>query len=222
MLYIIGTPIGNLADMTLRAVETLKAVSFIIAENPGHTQKLLNHYEIKGKKLIQFADHNELKVLDGLVERLKTEDAALVSDAGTPGISDPGFRLVRACVAADIDVTPVPGSSAIISALSASGLPTDRFLFVGFLPKTEPKVGKILRQAKDTESTLVAYESPQRIIKTIELIHKLYPQAHLVIARELTKLHEEFIRGNSQEVLADLLSRSSIKGEITLLVSLKI
>ncbi len=221
MLYIIGTPIGNLGDMTLRAIETLKNVSLIIAENPGHTQKLLQHFEIKDKKLVQFADHNELAVLDRLVDRLKTEDAALVSDAGTPGISDPGFRLVRACIAANIPVTPIPGASAIISALSASGLPTDRFLFVGFLPKTEPKVSKILEQAKNTESTLAAYESPQRIIKTVQLIAKLHPTAHIVVARELTKLHEEFIRGASTEVLKNLKQRPSIKGEITLLISWK-
>lgn len=148
MLYIIGTPLGNLGDLSQRALETLNQVDLIIAENPGHTQNLLNHFKIEGKKILQFADHNELKVLPGLIERLGQEDAALVSDAGTPGISDPGFRLVRAAIAAGIQTTPIPGPSAVIAGLSASGLPTDRFLFVGFLPKTEPKLQKVLEQAQ--------------------------------------------------------------------------
>jgi 16S rRNA (cytidine1402-2'-O)-methyltransferase len=222
MLYVIGTPIGNLGDMTTRAIETLKTVPLIIAENPSHSQKLLQHFGIKGKKVVQFADHNELKVLDNLVEQLQSSDAALITDAGTPGVSDPGFRLVRACVEVGVTVTPIPGPSAIIAALSASGLPTDRFLFVGFLPKTEPKLNRILQNAMDTESTLVAYESPQRIKKTLELIKKIHPQTNIVVARELTKLHEEFIRGKVDEVLANLNQRENIKGEITLLVSYKI
>jgi 16S rRNA (cytidine1402-2'-O)-methyltransferase len=221
MLYIIGTPIGNLGDMALRGIETLKSVPLIIAENPGHTQKLLQHFSITGKKVIQFAEHNELRILERLTEQLKATDAALVSDAGTPGISDPGFRLVRACVEAGIEVVPIPGPSAATSALSASGLPTDRFLFVGFLPKTEPKLRQILEQAKNVGATLVAYESPQRVGKTLTIIKKLYPQASIVIARELTKLHEEFIRGTSEEILRNLGKRASIKGEITLLASFK-
>lgn len=221
MLYVIGTPIGNLGDISLRAIEILKNVPLIIAENPGHTQKLLQHLNIRNKQLAQFAEHNELKVLDKLVGRLRTEDAALVSDAGTPGISDPGFRLVRAAVAAGITVTSIPGPSAAISALSASGLPTDRFLFVGFLPKTEPKLVKILEQVKTIDATLVAYESPQRIIKTVQLIHGFDSQAQVVIARELTKLHEQFLRGNTEEVLTELKNKTSVKGEITLLISFK-
>jgi len=221
MLYILATPLGNLGDISRRATETLREVPLIIAENPSHTQKLLQHLGISNKKLLQFAEHNELKVLDKLIEQLQSTDAVLVSDAGTPGISDPGFRLVRACIIAGIRVSPIPGPSAIVSALSASGLPTDRFLFVGFLPKTEPKLNRALQNAIDTESTLIAYESPQRISKTTEMIAKSLPNSQIVIARELTKIHEEFIRGTASEVLQELKSRGSIKGEITLLVSFK-
>lgn len=221
MLYIVATPIGNLGDITLRALDTLKSVDMIIAENPSHTRKLLTHFEIIGKKLVQFADHNEQRALPKLLDQLKTANAALVSDAGMPAISDPGFRLVRACAEQGIEITVIPGASASISALAASGLPTDRFLFVGFLPKTEPKLKRIIGEAKTAAATLVAYESPQRIVKTLELIKKITPGAKVVIARELTKLHEEFIRGSVDEVLQQLKAKASIKGEITLVVSLK-
>lgn len=207
--------------MTFRAVEVLREAEFIIAENPLHTAKLLKHFEIPKKELVQFADHNEQRMLPKLLERLETQHGALVSDAGTPGISDPGFRLVRACVEQGIHIQNVPGASAIITALAGSGLPTDRFLFVGFLPKTEPKLLQALESGLRTESTLVIYESPQRISKTVSAIAKTYPNAQLVIARELTKLHEEFIRGTAIEVATILKKRPSIKGEIVLLVSFK-
>ena len=136
MLYIVATPIGNLKDITLRAIETLKACDFIIAENPRHSLNLLKHYEVPSKKIIQFADHNEQRVLSSIIHQLSTQNAALITDAGTPGISDPGFRLVRECVKENIQVVPIPGPSAAVAALSASGLPTDRFLFLGFLQRT--------------------------------------------------------------------------------------
>jgi 16S rRNA (cytidine1402-2'-O)-methyltransferase len=221
MLSIVATPIGNLKDITLRAVETLREADFIIAENPLHTAKLLKHFEIPKKELVQFADHNEHKVLPKILDRLEQEHGALVSDSGTPGISDPGFRLVRACVEKGVQIQNVPGTSAIITALTGSGLPTDRFLFVGFLPKTEPKLLQALESGLQTESTLVIYESPQRISKTVDTIAKTYPSAQLVVARELTKLHEEFIRGAAVEVSTLLKKRSSMKGEIVLLVSFK-
>lgn len=220
MLYIIATPIGNLKDITLRALETLKSVDFIIAENPSHTATLLNHYEIK-KPLVQFADHNETIALPKILKKLETENGALVSDAGTPGISDPGFRLVRACREKNIAITPTPGPSAAITALCASSLPTDKFLFIGFFQKTEPKVLKAINEARDTESTLIAYESPQRILKTLTTINKYRPDCKVVIARELTKLHEEFLTGTPSEVITTLKSKPSIKGEITLLISFK-
>jgi 16S rRNA (cytidine1402-2'-O)-methyltransferase len=221
MLYIVPTPLGNLKDVSERAKETLVACDFIIAENPATTHKLMHLLDLPKKEVVQFADHNETKVLDTYLTRLQNETAALVSDAGTPGISDPGFRLVRACRQQGIEVTAIPGPSAVITALSASGLPTDRFLFVGFLPKTEFKVSELINLAKNSEATLVAYESPQRIIKTLTYIEKSAPEAHLVIARELTKLHEEYSSGSAAELLKRFSAKTAIKGEITLLLSFK-
>ena len=220
MLYIIPTPIGNLGDITLRSIEALKICDFIIAENPSHTKKLLNHFKIN-KPITQFAEHNESKVLDSLINKLSEQDGCLVSDAGTPGISDPGFRLVRACKQNNIEVIALPGPNAAITALSASGLPTDRFLFFGFLQKTEPKLLEALNLAQKSEATAIIYESPQRIIKTVSTIVKNFPDAQIVIARELTKLHEEYISGDPKDVLEILKKRQTIKGEIVLLVSLK-
>jgi 16S rRNA (cytidine1402-2'-O)-methyltransferase len=221
MLYVVATPIGNMSDITLRAIETLKQVDFIIAENPGHTQKLLSQYKTGKKELLQFAEHNELRMLDRLISKLQDSNGALVSDAGTPGISDPGFRLVRACIAAGITVIPVPGASAGVAALSGSGLPTDRFLFVGFLPKTEPKLLKILADAEKLETTLIGYESPQRLLKTLGYISNHNPECAVVVARELTKVHESFTRGTATEVLTAVAGMQSIRGEVVLLVSFK-
>ena len=221
MLYITSTPIGNLSDTTIRAQEILKSVPLIIAENPNHTRILLNHFGITGKEVVQFAEHNEEKMLPVLIQRLKDTDAALVSDAGTPGISDPGFRLVREAIKEEVNVSPIPGANAAISALCASGLPTDKFIFLGFVPKTEIKLIRDLQKAKDIEATSVFYESPHRIIKTIGYIAKEWPGANIVVAREVTKLHEEFIRGTAQEVLETLNSKPSVKGEITVVLSFK-
>lgn len=221
MLYITSTPIGNLSDTTIRAQEILKSVPLIIAENPNHTRILLNHFGITGKEVVQFAEHNEEKMLPVLIQRLKDTDAALVSDAGTPGISDPGFRLVREAIKEKVNVSPIPGANAAISALCASGLPTDKFIFLGFVPKTEIKLIRDLQKAKDIEATSVFYESPHRIIKTVGYIAKEWPEASIVVAREVTKLHEEFIRGTAQEVLEILNSKPSVKGEITVVLSFK-
>lgn len=221
MLYVVATPIGNLADISLRALDVLKRVDLIIAESPGHSQKLLTHYQITGKRLVQFAEHNELRVLDKLVAQLKTADAALLTDAGTPGISDPGFRLVRECVKQNIQVVPVPGPNAALAALSASGLATDKFLFLGFLPKTEIKLIKTLDPARAIEATAIFYESPERIIKTLGYIANAFPDSQVVVARELTKIHEEFVRGTVLSVKAKLSKRPSIKGEITVILSFK-
>ncbi|HEX3095967.1 MAG TPA: 16S rRNA (cytidine(1402)-2'-O)-methyltransferase [Patescibacteria group bacterium] len=221
MLYIVPTPLGNLKDISERAKEQLAACDFIIAENPLTTHKLLRLLDLPKKQIVQFADHNEQQVLDKYLARLENETACMVSDAGTPGISDPGFRLVRACRQQGIEVVAIPGASAAVTALSASGLPTDKFLFMGFLQKTEPKVIEAVTTAKNAEATLVTYESPQRILKTVQYIEKSFPEANIVVARELTKLHEEYLSGTASEVVAQLKAKPSIKGEITLLVSFK-
>lgn len=220
MLYIVPTPIGNLGDITMRAIQALKECDFIIAENPLYTKKLLLHLEVT-KPIVQFAEHNELKTLDTLTQRLAEMRGCLVTDAGTPGISDPGFRLVRACREQNIEIVSLPGANAAITALAGSGLPTDKFIFVGFLPKTEPKLIEILKEAQITKSTLIAYESPQRIVKTIERVAASCPECKIVIARELSKVHEEYIIGNPAEVMTKLKGRQAIKGEITFLVSFK-
>lgn len=221
MLYIVPTPIGNLEDISARAQKTLEACDFIIAENPLTTHKLLSLLKLPKKETVQFADHNELKVLEKITERLKTQTGCLVSDAGTPAISDPGFRLARACREQGIEVVSLPGASAFLTALAGSGLPTDKFLFVGFLPKTEPKLIRILEEVKNAEATLVSYESPQRILKTLAMVVSSFPESKVVVARELTKLHEEYITGTAEEVRSSLSARASIKGEIVLLISFK-
>ncbi len=218
MLYIVATPLGNLGDISERAKATLANVNLIIAENPAYTKKLV---EGTGKRYIQLADHNEATAIPKILKELATQDAALVSDAGTPGISDPGFKLVREAIAAGIKVSPIPGPSAAIAALCAAGLPTDKFLFLGFVPKTEVKLVRELEGAEAAGATGVFYESPQRIVKSVGYIASHWPSAKICIARELTKIHEEFLRGTAQEVLAELKSRTSIKGEISVLVSFK-
>lgn len=220
MLYIVPTPIGNKGDISKRAIEVLQVCDFIIAENPSYSKRFLTDFNIQ-KQILQFAEHNEHLVLDRLITRLQTENACLISDAGTPGISDPGFRLVRGCLEKNIEITALPGANAAATALSASGLPTDKFFFAGFLPKTEPKLFQLVEQSKEIEATLVAYESPQRILKTLERLKTTYPKLNVVVARELTKLHEEYVRGTAEEVFENFKARPSIKGEIVLLASFK-
>ncbi len=221
MLYIVPTPLGNLGDITARAQEQLSSCDFIIAENPLTTGKLIKLLGLPKKPIVQFADHNERLVTEKYITRLATENACLVSDAGTPGISDPGFRLVRAAREANIEVVALPGANAATTALSASGLPTDRYMFAGFFAKTEYKVIELINQAKAAEATLITYESPQRIVKTLQYIEKSFPEVNCVVARELTKMHEEYITGTPTEILEKLKTKQSIKGEITFLLSFK-
>ncbi len=219
MLTIVPTPLGNLGDTTLRAIEALKNADFIIAENPSHSAKLLAHFEVPKKQLIQFADHNEERILPKLIERLQNEHGALVTDAGTPGISDPGFRLVRACWEHTIVVDSLPGANAATTALVASGLPTDKYIFIGFFAKTEPKVIKALEVAKSIDATLVAYESPQRIHKTLQTIAKHAPDCTVFVGRELTKLHQTYYRNTAQHIATEF--PKTTKGELVVCVSFK-
>jgi 16S rRNA (cytidine1402-2'-O)-methyltransferase len=221
MLYVVATPIGNLEDITLRAIKSLKSCNFVIAENPGYSNRLLQHIDAWPKEVVQFAEFNEQQVVKELTRRLQKQDGCLITDAGTPGISDPGFRLVRECVAQNVAVVPIPGASAAIVALSASGLPTDKFMFLGFLQKTAAKAVSALQSAADAEATAIFYESPERILKTLSYISNAFPNSQVVIARELTKMHEEFIRGTPDDVIHQLKDRAAIKGEMTVLVSFK-
>lgn len=217
ILYIVPTPIGNLEDITLRALRVLKEVELIAAEDTRHTQHLLAHFGIK-TALTSYHEHNERDKAHMLVERLKSgADIALVSDAGTPAISDPGYRIVVEAICAGIQVIPLPGASALTTALSASGLPTDRFLFEGFLPaKSQERKAKLQGLRADT-ATLVFYEAPHRLLVALSDILKILGDREIAIARELTKLHEEFLRGKLSQVIGSLGDRE-VKGEIVIIV----
>jgi 16S rRNA (cytidine1402-2'-O)-methyltransferase len=218
ILYIVATPIGNLEDITLRALRVLREVDWIACEDTRQTRKLLEHFGIS-KPMMSYYDHNESARAAELVERLQTGvSVALVSDAGTPLISDPGYRLVQAAIAAAISVVPIPGASAAVSALSAAGLPTDAFRFCGFLAPKSSQRRKTLEQWKSETATLIFYETPHRILEALEDVAEVMGARPVVVARELTKLHEEFLRGTAAEVRAQLASRPSVKGEITLLI----
>ena len=218
ILYVVATPIGNLEDMTFRAVRILKESSRIACEDTRGTRKLLDHYGIS-TIAVSYHDHNEAARTKEFLERLGNgESIALVSDAGTPLISDPGFRIVKSARDAGIPVVPIPGACAAITALSASGLGTDAFYFGGFLPSKSQQRHRVLEQAGELESTLIFYESPHRILETLDEIAKLYPTRTVVLGRELTKLHEEFHIGTAAEIRTNLAARPAIKGEFTLLL----
>jgi 16S rRNA (cytidine1402-2'-O)-methyltransferase len=216
-LYVVGTPIGNLKDITFRAIEVLQSVNFIACEDTRRTSILLNHYKIEDKKLLSYYEPKESVQVPKIIKLLEKEDVALVTDAGTPSISDPGYKLIRACIEKGIPVEVIPGPSAVITALVGSGLPTDRFTFVGFLPKKG--LNNFLEELKAyKDSTIIAFESPNRVLKSLEAIKETYGDNTTVcIARELTKLHEEYIRGRVVEVLEELSKRGEIKGEVVIL-----
>ena len=218
MLCIVSTPIGNREDITLRALRILKEVDLIAAEDTRHTSLLLRHFGIH-TPLTSYFEGNEFKKKEFILSKLKQgHRIALVSDAGTPGISDPGFRLIRLAIENEIPIVPIPGPSAVITALSVSGLPTDSFLFKGFLPHKMKKRRDMLKELEDVRETVIFYESPHRILETLKDIYEILGDREIVLTRELTKIYEEVLRGKVTEI-QNQIGGKKLKGEITLLVS---
>jgi 16S rRNA (cytidine1402-2'-O)-methyltransferase len=217
-LYVVATPIGNMDDITVRALNVFGRVDLIAAEDTRHTGKLLKHHQIKCR-LMSYHEHNEQERTPLLIERIKSGSSiALVSDAGTPTVSDPGYILLQRALENNIKVVPIPGPSALLAALSISGLPTDSFIFIGFCAKKKTRRLKQLREFAHETRTLIFYESPGRIFAFINEINEIMGNRYGVLCREMTKLHEEFLRGRLSELIETLSGRPSVKGECTLLV----
>lgn len=216
-LFIVATPIGNLKDITFRAVEVLKEVDFIICEDTRNTRVLLDSYGIQSK-LYQFDDHASDDKLNKIISEISFgKKVALVSDAGTPLISDPGFKLIKEAKNHNLKVTPIPGACALITALCASGLTSESFIFLGFVPKRNSELEDLLKNRQSETSTIIFYESPKRLLETLSIISDVLGQRNIVIARELTKLFEEIFKGSANECI-DYFSKKEIKGEIVLLI----
>lgn len=216
ILYLVATPIGNLEDITHRALRVLREADLIAAEDTRTTRKLLSHFGIS-TRLVSYYEHNKLIRAERLLDALAAGDVALVSEAGMPGISDPGYELVRACIAAGIRVVPVPGPSAVLAALVASGLPTDRFVFLGFLPRRQGDRRRLLEDVRREPATLVLFEAPHRLRSSLEDLRQVLGDRPLVVCRELTKLHEEIWRGPITEAITHYGSEQP-RGEFTLVV----
>jgi 16S rRNA (cytidine1402-2'-O)-methyltransferase len=217
-LYLVATPIGNLEDITYRAVRLLREADLIACEDTRQTRKLLDHYGIQ-KPTVSYHEHNEIERAPELASRLAAGAViALVSDAGMPLVSDPGYRLVRAAIELEVPVQALPGPSAALTALAASGLPTDSFRFGGFLPSKPGQRAKTLEALAEEHATLIFYEAPHRILEALEAVEQVLGARPVVVARELTKIHEEFLRGTAAEVRAQLAARDAVRGEITLLI----
>jgi 16S rRNA (cytidine1402-2'-O)-methyltransferase len=217
VLYVVSTPIGNLDDITLRALHVLETAPLIAAEDTRHTLKLLNHFGYR-RPLISLHAHNEQRQLETIVSRLDQHDVALVSDAGTPALSDPGVRLVSAAVAKGIQVVPIPGPSAVLAALVSSGLPTNQFTFLGFLPRKRGELQRLLEETGAARRTFIFFESPHRILKTLDIMASALGPRSLVVAREITKIHEEFLRGTPATLL-DHFATTPPRGELTVVVA---
>lgn len=216
-LFLVATPIGNLRDISLRALETLKTVEIIACEDTRHTRKLLTHFNIS-KKLVSYHEHNETEQANKLAEFLmQGKSAAIVTDAGTPGISDPSFRIVQKAIEIGAKIVPVPGAVAFVNALIASGLPTDSVFFGGFLPSKKSERHRRLQEIKSIPATLCFYETPHRLAKSLTDCAEILGDRKAVVGRELTKIHEEFIRGNLKD-LAEKFSKIAVKGEIVLII----
>jgi 16S rRNA (cytidine1402-2'-O)-methyltransferase len=218
LLYLVATPIGNLEDITYRAVRALREADLIACEDTRRTRKLLDHYEIR-KPVISYHEHNEMERAAELAARLREgATIALLSDAGMPLISDPGYRLVRAAIESGVPVRPLPGPSAAVTALAASGLPVDAFRFCGFLPAKPGQRAKSLEALRGEAATLIFYEAPHRILEALDAVQKALGPRPVVVARELTKIHEEFLRGAAGDIRAQLAARGAPQGEFTLLI----
>jgi 16S rRNA (cytidine1402-2'-O)-methyltransferase len=215
-LYLIATPIGNLEDITLRALRLLREVGLIAAEDTRHTGRLLAYYEIDTPQ-VSYHEHNELTRLDTILEALETDNVALVSDAGTPGLSDPGYKLVEAAISHGFPVVPIPGPSAVTAALVASGLPTAEFVYLGFLPRRQTNRRRLLTELTDEQRTLIAFESPRRLAATLKDIEIVLGDRHIAVAREITKLHEEIWRGPVSAARGHF--SGEVRGEITLVIA---
>ena len=224
-LYLVSTPIGNLEDITFRAIKILKEVDGIVCESTDKAKILLSHYQIE-KPLIHLSDENQLQIVPYILEKLLLgKNLALISDAGTPVISDPGFFLVKQAIKNGVKIIPIPGPSSILTALITSGLPPQPFLFLGFLPKKSSEKRKIFKELfsfkiQKEKPTIIFFESPQRLIQTLEIICQINPNTQISIAREMTKVFEEFIRGKIKEVLESLKKRKGIKGEVAVVLTI--
>ena len=217
-LYIVSTPIGNLEDITLRALNILKQVDLIACEDTRTTKKLLSRYQIL-KPLTSYHEHNEIEKAKELLSMLQEgHSIALVTDAGTPGVSDPGYRIVKLASENGVQIFSVPGPSAAVAALSISGLPTSSFTFLGFPPKQKKRLIEYLERIKDYPETLIFYESPKRVIKTLESMAEVFGERNASLGREITKMYEETLRGTLSEIVTTLKSRDNLKGEFTLVI----
>ena len=218
-LYVVGTPIGNLEDITLRALRVLRSADLVACEDTRQTQKLLQRYSIQ-TRTVSYHEHNEMtRAAELMIDLEQGARIALVTDAGTPGISDPGYRLISLAIRHHVPVIPIPGPAAFLAALVAAGLPADSFRFAGFLPARRGARRQALESIREVPRTVIFYEAPHRILETLaDVVEVLGPARHLVVAREVTKLHEEFLRGGADQVLAALQGRGVPRGEITLLI----
>jgi 16S rRNA (cytidine1402-2'-O)-methyltransferase len=217
-LYVVATPIGNLEDITYRAVKVLDGVDLVAAEDTRHSRKLLDRFDIR-KPLLSYHDHNERQRYGEILERLQAgENVALISDAGTPCIADPGYRLIASCRTAGVSVVPIPGASALIAALSVSGVATDRFTFEGYLPSRAKARSDLLKSLAGEQRTMVCYETPHRLVAALNDLVKVFGgERPLVVAREMTKIHEEFFHGSADDAVAHF-SRRPVKGEVVLVI----
>ena len=219
MLYIVPTPIGNLEDITLRALRIIKEADYILTEDTRKTGLLLKHFEVPKKSLISFYEHNEAGRIPQVISLLQEEkNVALLSRAGTPLVSDPGYRLVQECIRLGLELTSLPGPTAVTVALTLSGLPTDSFIFLGFLPRKQGKRAQRIQRAQDMSSTVIFFESPQRLIKTLNQVKGIIGERKVCVCREVSKIHEEVLRGELSAVI-EALSQRTIKGECTVVLA---